>query len=143
MWINRPESADSSFRWEDLQLKTNSELLSNLGNFINRALKFSKENFAGEIKDMKLSGEKGDFSLITMVNRYLRSYVEQVSFKFSKLIDHVFHLFIDKQMEQCREREAISNILNISRVGNQFMQAEKPWYEFYFSQLLLIWNKLQ
>lgn len=30
-------------------------------------------------------------------------------------------------MEQCKEREAISNILNISRVGNQFMQAEKPW----------------
>lgn len=82
-WITiyRPESADSSFRWEDLQLKTNSELLSNLGNFINRALKFCKENFAGEIREIKLFAEKGDFSLVTMVSRYLRCYVEQVSFK--------------------------------------------------------------
>jgi methionyl-tRNA synthetase len=30
-------------------------------------------------------------------------------------------------MEFCRERDAISNLLNISRLGNQLMQAEKPW----------------
>jgi methionyl-tRNA synthetase len=30
-------------------------------------------------------------------------------------------------MEHCRERDAISNLLNISRLGNQLMQAEKPW----------------
>lgn len=32
----RPESQDSSFSWNDLALKNNSELLSILGNFINR-----------------------------------------------------------------------------------------------------------
>jgi methionyl-tRNA synthetase len=31
------------------------------------------------------------------------------------------------QMENCRERDAISSLLNISRLGNQLMQAEKPW----------------
>jgi len=36
-------------------------------------------------------------------------------------------------MEQCREREAITNILNISRLGNQFMQAEKPWLIFKYN----------
>jgi methionyl-tRNA synthetase len=30
-------------------------------------------------------------------------------------------------LEKCKEREAISQILNISRIGNQLMQAEKPW----------------
>ena len=30
-------------------------------------------------------------------------------------------------MEHCRERDAVSNLLNISRLGNQLMQAEKPW----------------
>ena len=30
-------------------------------------------------------------------------------------------------MEFCRERDAITNLLNISRLGNQVMQAEKPW----------------
>ena len=32
----RPESQDSSFSWDDFLLKNNSELLNNLGNFINR-----------------------------------------------------------------------------------------------------------
>lgn len=32
----RPEGQDSAFSWSDLMLKNNSELLNNLGNFINR-----------------------------------------------------------------------------------------------------------
>ena len=32
----RPESQDSVFSWADLMAKNNSELLNNLGNFINR-----------------------------------------------------------------------------------------------------------
>ncbi|NWW53673.1 SYMC protein, partial [Pedionomus torquatus] len=32
----RPEGQDSVFSWSDLMLKNNSELLNNLGNFINR-----------------------------------------------------------------------------------------------------------
>ena len=37
---NRPESSDADFKWSDLAAKTNSELKNNLGNFINRTLKF-------------------------------------------------------------------------------------------------------
>jgi methionyl-tRNA synthetase len=37
----RPENQDSSFSWVDLMTKNNSELLNNLGNFINRRA-FSK-----------------------------------------------------------------------------------------------------
>jgi methionyl-tRNA synthetase len=32
----RPESMDSNFNWVDLATKNNSELLNNLGNFVNR-----------------------------------------------------------------------------------------------------------
>ena len=32
----RPEGQDSAFSWDDFVLKNNSELLNNLGNFINR-----------------------------------------------------------------------------------------------------------
>ena len=34
----RPENQDSSFSWIDLATKNNSELLNNLGNFINRSV---------------------------------------------------------------------------------------------------------
>jgi methionyl-tRNA synthetase len=37
---NRPESADTDFKWADLAAKNNNELLANLGNFVNRALSF-------------------------------------------------------------------------------------------------------
>ena len=36
---------DSAFSWSDFTMKNNSELLNNLGNFINRALMFIKNNF--------------------------------------------------------------------------------------------------
>ncbi|KAM3761743.1 hypothetical protein ACB098_01G291400 [Castanea mollissima] len=36
----RPEVSDTLFTWADLQAKLNSELLNNLGNFINQVLSF-------------------------------------------------------------------------------------------------------
>lgn len=38
---NRPEAADTDFKWSDLQSRNNGELLANLGNFVNRVLKFT------------------------------------------------------------------------------------------------------
>lgn len=46
LW-NRPELSDTVFTWDDFAQKNNSELLKNLGNFINRALKFCKSKFDG------------------------------------------------------------------------------------------------
>lgn len=37
----RPETNDADFRWADLAQRNNSELLKNLGNFINRVVSFS------------------------------------------------------------------------------------------------------
>ena len=105
LMYTRPENGDSSFKWEDLMLKTNSELLANLGNFVNRALKFCKDNFDGVLGKIQLTDE--DKQILAQINRCLKQYIEL--------------------LEKCREREAISQILNISRIGNQLMQAEKPW----------------
>jgi methionyl-tRNA synthetase len=41
----RPETQDSVFSWSDFVLKNNTELLNNLGNFINRVLTFIANNF--------------------------------------------------------------------------------------------------
>ena len=105
LMYTRPENADSAFKWEDLMLKNNSELLANLGNFVNRALKFTKDNFGGKLGQITLTSE--DEHIIVQINRCLKQYVDL--------------------LEKCREREAISQIFNISRIGNQLMQAEKPW----------------
>jgi methionyl-tRNA synthetase len=41
-----PEANDSSFSWEQMQAKVNNELANNIGNFLNRCLKFSQKNWA-------------------------------------------------------------------------------------------------
>ncbi|GFR81309.1 methionine--tRNA ligase, cytoplasmic-like [Elysia marginata] len=101
----RPESQDTAFSWDDFMLKNNSELLNNLGNFINRALTFLFNIFGGEIQEMVLSED--DKRLVALVTKELQTYVNN--------------------LEACRLRDGIRNILMISKLGNQFMQANKPW----------------
>ncbi|GBO25319.1 Methionine--tRNA ligase, cytoplasmic, partial [Araneus ventricosus] len=96
---------DTYFSWNDLMLKINSELLNNLGNFINRALSFISNNFDGCIPEMPL--EEGDKKVIAQVDHELKSYIQC--------------------MERTRLRDAIKYMLNISRIGNQYIQSNKPW----------------
>lgn len=44
-------SQDSAFSWADFVLKSNTQLLNNLGNFINRALSFIKNNFSRCVRE--------------------------------------------------------------------------------------------
>uniref|UniRef100_A0A6B2ECX7 Methionine--tRNA ligase, cytoplasmic n=1 Tax=Phlebotomus kandelakii TaxID=1109342 RepID=A0A6B2ECX7_9DIPT len=102
---SRPEGQDSSFSWNDLEARNNSELLNNLGNFINRALVFCDKNFGGVIPPMALQEE--DFVLLAQVNRDFSDYVAC--------------------LERAKMRDGIRHILTVSRHGNQFMQLTQPW----------------
>ena len=44
---NRPEQQDTDFKWSDLAARNNSELMANVGNFINRALMFVSKVLQG------------------------------------------------------------------------------------------------
>ncbi|NXN09921.1 SYMC protein, partial [Indicator maculatus] len=68
----RPEGQDSSFCWADLMLKNNSELLNNLGNFINRAAMFVCKFFGGTVPSMELAAE--DRRLLARVGLGLQQY---------------------------------------------------------------------
>jgi methionyl-tRNA synthetase len=102
---NRPEGQDSNFSWSDLALRNNSELLNNLGNFINRALVFCEKNFSSTINEIKLNDD--DLILLALINREIKEYVSS--------------------MEKTRYRDAIRHTLSVSRHGNQYMQTEQPW----------------
>ena len=43
---NRPETSDADFKWADFVAKNNAELLGNLGNFVNRTLRFAYDKYA-------------------------------------------------------------------------------------------------
>ncbi|XP_037073303.1 LOW QUALITY PROTEIN: methionine--tRNA ligase, cytoplasmic-like [Pollicipes pollicipes] len=101
----RPENQDSAFSWADLMTKNNSELLNNLGNFVNRCLSFCQRCFGGVLPELEMGPDERQ--LIGQVARELRRYLAL--------------------LEEVKLRDAIRHIFNISRRGNQYMQASQPW----------------
>uniref|UniRef100_A0A8D0A0E0 Methionine--tRNA ligase, cytoplasmic n=1 Tax=Sander lucioperca TaxID=283035 RepID=A0A8D0A0E0_SANLU len=101
----RPEGQDSAFSWADMALKNNSELLNNLGNFINRAGMFVTKFFEGCVPAMELQQE--DKKLLALVGWELQQYIQL--------------------MDKVKIRDALRHILNISRHGNQYIQVNEPW----------------
>ena len=53
-----------------------SELLNNLGNFVNRALKFVKDSYGGVVPEMDLTDD--DKTLLAQVTQELSSYVDKL-----------------------------------------------------------------
>uniref|UniRef100_A0A3B3YD26 Methionine--tRNA ligase, cytoplasmic n=1 Tax=Poecilia mexicana TaxID=48701 RepID=A0A3B3YD26_9TELE len=101
----RPEGQDSAFSWADMALKNNSELLNNLGNFINRGGMFVTKFFGGCVPAMELQQE--DKKLLAVVGWELQQYIQL--------------------MDKVKIRDALKHILNISRHGNQYIQVNEPW----------------
>lgn len=101
----RPEGQDSAFSWADMAMKNNSELLNNLGNFINRAGMFVTKFFEGCVPVMELQQE--DKRLLALVGWELQQYIQL--------------------MDKVKIRDALKHILNISRHGNQYIQVNEPW----------------
>ncbi|XP_070645498.1 methionine--tRNA ligase, cytoplasmic isoform X1 [Bos indicus] len=101
----RPEGQDSAFSWTDMLFKNNSELLNNLGNFINRAGMFVSKFFGGFVPEMVLTSD--DQRLLTHITLELQHY--------------------HQLLEKVRIRDALRSILTISRHGNQYIQVNEPW----------------
>ncbi|XP_011262093.1 methionine--tRNA ligase, cytoplasmic isoform X2 [Camponotus floridanus] len=101
----RPETQDSNFNWVDLATKNNSELLNNLGNFVNRALVFSEKFFNSTVPPIE--AEEADWTVLALAQRELSCYINA--------------------MEQAKLRDGLKYILAISKHGNQYMQFQQPW----------------
>ncbi|XP_039480722.1 methionine--tRNA ligase, cytoplasmic [Drosophila santomea] len=101
----RPEGQDSSFSWNDLAARNNSELLNNLGNFVNRALVFCEKNFNSTVPEVITTQD--ELVLLALINRELRGYINS--------------------MEKAKLRDGIRHLLAISRHGNGYMQSQQPW----------------
>ncbi|GAA5958918.1 hypothetical protein JCM21900_005411 [Sporobolomyces salmonicolor] len=108
---NRPETNDSEFTWDDFVAKANAELLNNLGNFVNRMIKFVNAKYDSMLADPK----KGEFD-------YSKPYpfAEQDQ-AFVNEINTLLATFND-QLEHQKIRAGLATLLHISGRGNQFIQ---------------------
>lgn len=103
-----PETSDSSFTWKSMELKINSELANNIGNFINRAMKFSASKFPEGIAASKFDAFFNDHA--KDVEEFIKEYHELLdSYQIKKGQEHIMALG--------------------SKV-NQFITERAPWTEF-------------
>lgn len=97
----RPEAADSEFKWEEFIDVNNNELLKNLGNFIQRTLKFCVAKMDSTVPASNYSDD-----IITAhkkaSNEALATYIEH--------------------LEATKLRVGVSDVLGLSALGNKFLQ---------------------
>jgi len=103
---NAPETKDNDFTWKDFQTRNNSELVGNLGNFVNRVLVLTHKYYDGVVPQ---PGELNDTD--KEVLKQLKSYPEKIG----------------KLIERYRFREALSEYMNLARLGNKYLADEEPW----------------
>lgn len=101
----RPESSDSHFSWKEFVTKNNSELLANLGNFVNRLVKFVIAKYNGVIPAYNPEQIPNYAVFELEVNGLLASYIES--------------------MEAVSLRRGLELAMAISSRGNQFLQDNK------------------
>ena len=104
--INPYSQDDLNFDWDDFTTRINSELIGNLGNFVNRALGFTKKAFDGKIPEPEDFDEKD-------------SEAEQ---KIKSLASEVGSL-----MKQNHLDRALKKIMEFSSYFNQYFQHKEPW----------------
>ncbi|XP_021894266.1 methionine--tRNA ligase, cytoplasmic [Carica papaya] len=109
---NRPEVSDTLFTWADLQAKLNSELLNNLGNFINRVLSFiaksSGQGYGSVIPDAPgAESHPSTCKLAEKVGKHVEQYVEA--------------------MEKVKLKQGLKTAMSISSEGNAYLQDSQFW----------------
>ena len=106
---NAPETKDNNFTWKDYQDRNNNELLAVFGNFVNRTLVLTHKYFEGKVPALTNLNEK-DNAAIEEMNQYP---------------DKIAHL-----LDTYKFREALSELMNLARLGNRYLTENEPWKQF-------------
>lgn len=101
-----PESKDSDFSWKDFQSRVNNELAAVLGNFVFRALSFTQKFADSKVPELK---EPKEIDLDAL--KAIDTQKEKVTTAF----------------EAFKFKEAISEMMNLARVGNKYFTETEPW----------------
>ena len=104
--INPYSQDDLNFDWDDFATRINSELIGNLGNFVNRALGFTKKAFDGNVPEPEAFDEKDS----------------EAEAKIKNLSSEVGLL-----MELNHLDRALKKIMEFSSYFNQYFQHKEPW----------------
>jgi methionyl-tRNA synthetase len=103
-----PETKDSEFTWKGFQDAVNSELVSIFANFVNRTWVLVHKLCNGKVPKLhEVSLDNED--------KWLIDEIQKSKIKIETLI------------EGYKFREALYEVIDLSRKGNQYMQKKEPW----------------
>jgi methionyl-tRNA synthetase len=105
LMINRPERTDTEFSWDDFQKKNNAEIVGNFGNLVNRTVVFLNRNYESTVPEA--IPEDKDLMLL--------EEIRNIEKKIAQLVESI------------DIKEALKEIMHISRLGNQYLQDNEPW----------------
>ncbi|OMP83678.1 Methionine--tRNA ligase, cytoplasmic [Diplodia seriata] len=103
----RPETSDSEFKWKDFIDANNNDLLKNLGNFVNRVIKFVAAKYDSVVPDYTKYKDE---------DQYLKKHEEAVNELLKTYIGH---------LENVKLKAGLSTVLHISALGNKLLQDNK------------------
>lgn len=103
---NAPEGGDFSFTWESFQATCNADLSNNLGNFVNRVIRFAESRYDGRVPAGGVPAEL-EIKLFREIDerlKRLRRFHEALDFK-----------------------KAASETRALWTLGNEYLTASAPW----------------
>jgi len=103
---NAPETKDNDFTWKDFQARNNNELVAIYGNFINRVVVLTQKYYEGVIP------EANDYTAVDLQTLERMSQYPEI---------------ISTSIKRYRFREALSELMNLARLGNKYLADEEPW----------------
>jgi methionyl-tRNA synthetase len=105
---NAPETKDNDFTWSDFQLRINSELVNNFGNFENRAFVLMHKLCGGKVPP--LHADVFDEADKAMLDEFAEAKQK-----------------VETAIEQYKFRDALFEVMQLSDKGNKYMQKKEPW----------------
>lgn len=103
-----PETKDSDFTWKGFMEANNSELVSIFGNYVNRCFVLMHKLCGSKVPPLHLD-------IMDDEDRNMFADIKRAKHTIEELLEHY------------KFREALFEVIDLSRKGNQYMQKKEPW----------------
>ena len=117
--VNAPETKDNDFTWKDFQARNNNELVATFGNFINRVFVLTHKYFDGSVPEYN---NLSDIDLEILKRTY------------------DYPSLICESLDNYKFRQAINQLIDLSRMGNKYLADEEPWKLYKSGELERVQN---
>jgi methionyl-tRNA synthetase len=101
-----PATKDNDFTWKEFQTRKSSELVAILGNFVNRILVLTAK-YNGQNLPANAMLLEDDLAALGQVPELVKK--------------------VEDSLEKYRFRDALSELMNIARLGNKYLADQEPW----------------